>query len=645
MKASQKLMGFWYIALGLIFLGATFFLFINQETSASKTNLLLLSALVGLLFILLGLTRLRSTKDKSNNLKSAFLKIEKAIDSLSIRIANWPFFRNPKAMDWLAIILFVLFASLFTLGRWNGNSPFIFVYDDGGTIGSMAAAYDHPGSFAGDIIIGDTLYTTSYKSIFIDLIRLLTRVTHDYGLTFIVLLPIFIMLQAIGVYLFGKKVLANRFLAFFLAIFSFTPIYATNWDYWGITTDVLTRQLFQCLVIYVFILAFSWRDQPKRWPWILLLLGLLTYIYPVSSIPIAFAVWLGLILFFPRNIPAKSKFIISLGVGFVYLIAILPVLFFFRGGTFSSAFGNDPQALQTLYQVYSDLLNMGNILSILLKSLTWSGALPLAVLGAIILLRSGNKSDKNKLSLFAAWILGVSFISLFVVGIEHFIELKLGIVPLQTEMVRGIRYLPFFLEMIIFLSLAFVYQKADKTLNPNVIKLLVVLFVIVYTLGLRSNILKDIDYPRNEIACLFTGNLTCQTKAEKDAIDLFVNAKNILPPHTRVLSIPPTTYPYESAVRYYLLQPSGLSYSDINRIIVIDPFTTQTLIDLQNRINEEVEALPLDDRLQVYLDHANELRTDVFIIALADFGGAIPENVPVLYQNDTFALISTHPGQ
>ena len=142
------------------------------------------------------------------------------------------------------------------------------------------------------------------------------------------------MLQAIGVYLFGKKVLANRFLSFFLAIFSFTPIYATNWDYWGITTDVLTRQLFQCLVIYVFILAFSWRDQPKRWPWIMLLLGLLAYIYPVSSIPIAFAVWLGLVLFFPRNIPAKFKFIVSVGIGFVYLIAILPVLFFFRGEHF-----------------------------------------------------------------------------------------------------------------------------------------------------------------------------------------------------------------------------------------------------------------------------------------------------------------------
>jgi len=640
----RRISGLILIFIGTSSLIVSAYLYGSKFQASTGLNSPLLIALIGLFLGLTGLTYFRAPVQNEKGFGSALQNIE----HLLTRVSTW-FTRHvhlsPKQLDALCITGFVLFAALFTLGRWNGNTPFIFVYDDGGTYAGMAAALDHSDRFVGDILVGNAQFMTFYKSLYIPFLSFLNRFVGDYGMVFILLLPCFILLQSVGVYVLGKKVLKIRSLAFLLTIFSFTPVYATNWDYFGITNDVLTRQVYQCLVIYVFLLALAWKDQPKQWLWIMLILGLLTYIYPVSSIPVAFSIWLGLVLFFPKKYSTKIKVLFSGAIGVIYLITILPMVFSFGGKTLSYPVENVPQAIQILYQQFGDLLKIGNVLSILIESLSLSGLLPLTVLGWIAILRNGDKSEKRLLNLFCVWIFGVIFISIFVVGIEHFVEMKLGIVPLQAEMVRGLRYLPFFMELILFLALAVIVRKAKSTQFQNSVNILVIFFAVLYTFALRSNILKDIDYPMNEIACLTTGHITCQSKEEKDAIDLFFNARKLLPPHTRILSIPTTTYPFESAIRYYLLQPSGFSYSDINRLINVDPFAVQFIIDIQAQIDQEIAGLPPESRLQVYLDHAADLRTDAYIIALKDFGRTIPKDIPIIYQNDNFALISTHPTQ
>ena len=80
----------------------------------------------------------------------------------------------------------------------------------------------------------------------------------------------------------------------------------------------------------------------------MLALGLLTYVYPVSSIPVAFAVWLGLVLFFPKGYSKPYRWILSLGIGVLYAALVLPMVFVFKGGTFSREFYTNPEALQFL---------------------------------------------------------------------------------------------------------------------------------------------------------------------------------------------------------------------------------------------------------------------------------------------------------
>ena len=306
-----------------------------------------------MIFLLLGLINLRPSKDAKVEFHAALQNIENILTPLATWIKTKNLFSHPMFFDGLCIALIVIFAALFTLGTpWNGNMPFIFLHEDGGTIATMAAALDHPRSFAGDLLYGDPADIATYKTAHVLIVRAISRITGDYGLALIVLFPLVITLQGIGVYLLGKKILGNRFFAFFLSLFSFTPIYTGGWDYWGIIIDPLPRQLYQSLVVFVFLAAISWRDEPKKWVWIMLALGLLTYVYPVSSIPVAFAVWLGLVLFFPKGYSKPYRWILSLGIGVLYAALVLPMVFVFKGGHFP---GNSTQTPKP-YNSYIKLL-------------------------------------------------------------------------------------------------------------------------------------------------------------------------------------------------------------------------------------------------------------------------------------------------
>ena len=72
--------------------------------------------------------------------------------------------------------------------------PFIFLHGDGGTIATMAAALDHPQSFAGDLLYGDPADIATYKTAHVLIVRAISRITGDYGLALIVLFPLVITL-------------------------------------------------------------------------------------------------------------------------------------------------------------------------------------------------------------------------------------------------------------------------------------------------------------------------------------------------------------------------------------------------------------------------------------------------------------------
>ena len=225
----------------------------------------------------------------------------------------------------------------------------------------------------------------------------------------------------------------------------------------------------------------------------MLALGLLTYVYPVSISRWPLLYGLDWWSFSPEDTSKSYKWKVSLGIGILYISSILPMILFFKSGTFSQEFYTNPEALRFLNENFSEFLHVSKFSGMLITYLITSGLLPFSMIGTIYLLWDRDKKYLHHLNLFLVWILGICFISLGVVGIEHNIEMKFNLVPLQIDLIRGVRYLPFFMELILFLSLAKFFEKGKSTKIPNFSKLLIVIFVVVYSFGLRSNILGKSD--------------------------------------------------------------------------------------------------------------------------------------------------------
>ncbi len=91
---------------------------------------------------------------------------------------------------------------------------------------------------------------------------------------------------------------------------------------WGIMEEPVTRFTFQAVLPYLLTLAWIWRNQPRRWPWVMAFTGALVYLHPVSTPAWALAIWLAMWLF----IPASWSWFKQLGVMFANGLIMLLVV-------------------------------------------------------------------------------------------------------------------------------------------------------------------------------------------------------------------------------------------------------------------------------------------------------------------------------
>ncbi|MDO8559756.1 MAG: hypothetical protein Q7S23_01825, partial [bacterium] len=179
-------------------------------------------------------------------------------------------------------------------GRWQGAYPFAFLSGDSANIAGFAAALDHPGNFTGDAILSDPANFRFYQTIHLPLIRALTKITGDYGTSFIWLLGWHVLVQAVGFYILGRILFHRRYWAALYAIMTLVPV-QLNLEFWGAWSDPLPRFSFQALLPYLLAAALRWRSSPIAWPWLMAAAGVLVYVHPVSAPGWGLALWLGFV--------------------------------------------------------------------------------------------------------------------------------------------------------------------------------------------------------------------------------------------------------------------------------------------------------------------------------------------------------------
>ncbi len=560
-----------------------------------------------------------------------------------------PVFVGINHWDGLAVLAFLAFATVYFLGRLQGNYPVVILTGDGGNIASFAAAMDHPGWFQADPALGASNNIGIYATIHIPLIRALNRLTGDYGLAYAWLVLPQTFLQLLGFYVLGRVLFTstcgpgagkNRFWAFSLAFLTaMTVINIGLGEIWGVWQDALPRVTFQSLLPFLLALTLVWKEHPGRWPWLMVFAGLLVYIHPISAPAWGLAIWLSLWLLLPKDWSWKRRILSMLGLGVLFLAVLAPFAI-----NYLSYRGRDQAAdyntVMTILQTYSpaNLLNVPAALGGFLWNMTRSLLLPVALVGLAATWQL-KKGDRTPVKIVLLWMSGIFIASVCIPFAEQMIEQRFHILPLETELVRCIRY------FVPLLLLFWIWPLADWTRRLAIPRFRLGVFAVGILLvgfwgGTNRPAMRDIY---QTFVCFTKARLVCPAPSPLN--ELILTLRNQTQPGEGVLVYnQDTAYVSQSlSVRYaalrplvYTLRDSGiLGYS--NRSALAGWLATTKEMDTLRAMTDPQERLaklvPLADRLG-----AIYLVIDYAVPPAA--ASQLP--VSVVMQNDSYLLLKLH---
>ncbi|MFH1523842.1 MAG: hypothetical protein ABIF04_02660 [Chloroflexota bacterium] len=546
-----------------------------------------------------------------------------------------------NSLDWLAVLIFITFAGMYLLGRLQGNYPIVILSGDAGNIASYAAAADHPDWFKNDPALGASNNAGIYATIHVPLIRALNHLTGDYGMAYAWLALPQTFLQLLGFYIFGRVLFKNRFWAFLLAFLTAMPFLKIGLgESWGVLQDALPRVTFQSLLPFLLTLVLVWKDRPGRWPWLMVFAGLLVYAHPISAPAWGLAIWLSLWLLQPKAWTWKWRMLVMFGLGLLFLAALTPFAI-----NYLSYRGRDPSTdyatVMSILETYSpaNLLNVPAALENFLWSTTRSLLLPVALVGFVAtwLLK---KDDRTFVKVVLLWMVGIFCTSILVPFVEGLVEQRLHILPLETELVRGIRY---FVPLLLLFWLWPLAELAPRlTTKPRSRSAVVALGLVLFSFWGATNRLAVGDM-LDAVVCFTHGPLVCP--AERPLDELILTLRTETKPGEGVLVFNENaTYTSQSlSVRYsalrplvYTLRDSGiLGYS--NRAALPGWLATTRQMDAIRSLPDPMQ------RLDELVPLAEQLDAAYLVVDFAVPPEAMT-NLPAtsVMQNDGYLLLKLH---
>jgi len=183
--------------------------------------------------------------------------------------------------------------------------------------------------------------------------------------------------------------------------------------------------------------------------------GLLAFVHPVSTPAWAFALWLGFWAMLPQGSSLRQKLGQMFLLGLTLAVALLPYVAIYLSYHQS---GQGNQNYDLVYFVLTEyfpynLLNIPAAVQTLLQNtaqtgLLWMGLLGLGLTGWLF------KAERGRLKILLTWAGGIGLITILLPWVETSVERSLRMIPLQTELMRGMRYLIPFLYVFGFYPLA-----------------------------------------------------------------------------------------------------------------------------------------------------------------------------------------------
>lgn len=473
------------------------------------------------------------------------------------QIQWWAILKQFNIVDGLIILGFALFSVVYFLGRWKGAYPFVFLGSDAANIASFAAAWDHPKLFLGDQVLGDPSNFRFYATIHIPIIRLISRATGDYGSAFLSLLVPHIFIQLVGFYIFGRVVFQSRYWAALLAIVTLVTIWLNLGDYWGIFIDAQPRFSFQALLPYLLAATFYWGQKPTSWPWLMAGMGSLMYVHPVSTPSWALAMWLGLWAFKPASYSFKKQLSYMLLAGAVFLAVTLPWIIHYLNNHDHGVRANYSE----IYGIMTNFFGKGYLdIPFAIKEfliLMWQkGLLPLAVVSWFLVLWLRRNHRKSVL-LVSLWLVGILIVAVAIPLAEQAIARAYKLIPVQIDLVRGLRYI---VPILLLFCLWPLVEIAKKHKHQRIVALTGVFLVAIWAYQPQpygwQTIIGD------ALNCWKQGSFVCMPIDYSETLGTLEAIKQLTPPNSRILPLGEIAQQYSLAIRYYALRPVVYSFKD-----------------------------------------------------------------------------------
>ncbi len=461
-------------------------------------------------------------------------------------------------VDGIVLAAFAIFAVGTFLGRWKGMQPFVYLGSDAGIVSSFVAAYQHPGLFKLDPLLGDFTNFRYYLALHPVLIYALNKILSDYGTSYISLLLLTVFLQCAGFYLLGMVLFRNRYWAFLLSVLAACPIALPVREFWGIYDDPLPRSLFHACLPYVLAAAIHRKTERRIWPWLMVAVGLMFYTHPPSAPHWAFAIWLGIWAFLPATWSWFRKISYMLMLGLIFVAAVLPWAsnFLFVHDRAASEAVQYREVVGIIGQrIGEELLDVGLALRMWGTELSsWPVWLYVswAVCASVAVLRIYPERRRDIL-LLAIWAVGILFVAVGLTFVEQTICRIYDLKRIQMDSIRGIKYIVPLILILCLWPLAEISRRMQPcSLSRALVMLAGALLVTGWAWGHPPKMFLDAARAWSK------GSLTPPiSRVETSGIEALNAVRRLTPPGSRILS---TVLALE--IRYCALRPLVYAYKD-----------------------------------------------------------------------------------
>lgn len=532
--------------------------------------------------------------------------------------------------DVCVILAFVAIAFLCFVARWRGIDSFAFLSSDAANVASFAAARANPDLFANDAVLASTSATAFYLTFHTLWVGQVGAWLNDFALAYLLLLIPTVLLYLTFWYAFGRTLFGNAIGALCLALLMSGYAALPLGEYWGLSPDPLPRLLFAALLPLPLLLIVLWREQPRFWVIPMAILGLLTYVHPVSAPGVAGSVWLGLLAMTGRQWWQYKGSLLASALAFLAVMAPFALLYF---GSTASRSDID---VATVYRIMAERFAPG-FLDVPLAAelfvtrwLSLKAVLPIAAGASAWYLWMRSPDSRSLLRFLFGMFLGLTVFAFVVPYLDQVVMRSLDRLPKLIDFMRVSRYL-----VMVMLIIAVWGAVAWATTAPRRPWKLAACAAAaaVWLVAAKPDVLVS---PYRLALCALRGNPLCGPSPEEaNRIALLEAIKRETPKGARLVSLAGDV---GLDIRYAALRPLAFTWKDGGALAYTDPSRLVAWAvpwRSYEAIREETDRDRRAERIGCFIQ---EIGADYAVLAPADAQRA--EFQPaIVYANRGYALL------